>query len=62
MMGQRKHEQDQLFLIHSALLKAVPDDHLGASRSPRFLNLSWVHAELATAITPGSVAPRLTRC
>src|SRR5271165_2564745 len=45
MMGQRKHEQDQLFYSFR-LADAVPEDH-PVREIAAVLDLSWVYAELA---------------
>jgi transposase len=46
MMGQRKHEQDQLFYSFR-LADAVPEDH-PVREIAAVLDLSWVYAELAS--------------
>src|SRR5271156_1319885 len=46
MMGQCKHEQEQLFYSF-CLDEVVPDDHLVRAIAA-VLDLSWVHAELAS--------------
>ena len=45
MMGQRNHDQGQLFYSF-CLDEAVPDDHL-VRQIAAVLDLTWVHAELA---------------
>ena len=50
MMGQLKHEQEQLF-YEFRLDEVVPDDHL-VREIAAVLDLSWVRAELASYYSP----------
>ena len=59
MMGQLKHEQEQLF-YEFRLDEVVPGDHL-VREIAAVLDLTWVHVLSLHPTTRRSVARRLTR-